>query len=438
MSPFLKYFSLRLLITLPLILCSTLLSQSQQSTESDRNHNLKKQQEFILYNPDFVKMKSDRVARIRMLQAKVREKEAAGYLTTCSRQILWEIGALITQSSDFGYIDQRFEDLDSSLVHPEKEILAQKQDTLEGNWGKCFSLWFCKLNEFTDEIGREENKNSILRFQPQFLDQVNSPEKLTNYLMAISASDIPKTGKDNLLEFNLSMSNLMRLILRDRPVGYKWDPMLKETLKDLVFNRFRNPETGWWGENYMRDGKIQFVDDLSTTFHIVTYLNGNVPDLQKVVSTTLSVKDLNYPVGWLWNGEYWNHNNMDVVALFKAGWPFASENQKRAISFEIQKMLSWCLSESLQPDGSFKPHIADGSLEESVYYGVSFLGRIGFFDKSDRFWTKQKFNEAESIRSKITEYILKHKDTGGSGGSYYESALIDYLNYNPPVKTDKN
>jgi hypothetical protein len=128
---------------------------------------------------------------------------------------------------------------------------------------------------------------------------------------------------------------------------------------------------------------------------------------------------------------------MDVVALFKAGWRYARKDQKRAISVEIQKMLNWCLSESLQPDGSFKPHIADGSLEESVYYGVSFLGRIGYFDKLDRFWTEQTFKDADSIRIKIIGYIIKHQATGGSGGSYYESALTDYLNYKSPHNAHK-
>jgi hypothetical protein len=431
MTTLLKYSICRLLMVISLILCSTILSHSQQPPAGDINHNIKKQDEYIKYNPDFVNMKADRVARLRVLQSKVREKEAAGLPTVCSRQILWEIGASITQTSDFKFIDKRFDDLDSSLVHPERETLALKQDTLEGNWGRCFTEWFCKLNEFCDEIGREENKNSALKIQPHFLDLVNSPEKLTNYLMAISVSDIAKTGKDNLLEFNLSLSNLMRLILRDRPKGYPWDPRLKETLRDLIFNHFRNLETGWWGESYVRNDRIQFVDDLSATFHIVTYLEGDVPDLNKVISTTLAVRDLNYPVGWLWNGVYWNHNNMDVAALFKAGWRYAKKDQKRAISFEIQKMLNWCLSESLQTDGSFRPHIADGSLEESVYYGVSFLGRIGYFDKSDRFWTKQTFKDSDSVRTKIIGYILKHNETGGSGGSYYESALTDYLHYKP-------
>jgi len=264
---------------------------------------------------------------------------------------------------------------------------------------------------------------------------VNSPEKLTDYLTSVSVSDIPRTGVDHLGEFNLSFSNLMRLILRDRPHGYPWEPRLRATMRHLVY-QFRNPETGWWGERYVRDGHVVFVDDLSTTFHVITFLHGNVPDLPRVVDTTLAVKDLDFPVGWLWKGSYWNHNNMDVVALFKAGWPYASPSQKKAMTVEIDKMLQWCLTQSLQPDGSFKPHIGDGSLEEGTCYGASFLGRIGYFDKTERFWTTREFPEAEAVRQKIIGYILSHRGSGGSGGSYYESALVEDLHYRPKPPDD--
>jgi hypothetical protein len=412
------------------------LSLSQQPSKSDLAHTTQIQQEFKQFNPDYIQMKAERIKKVRELYGKVSELEDQGKNSTCSHQILWEIKALITQTADFTLLDRRLNDLDLSLTNPLKENITMILDSVTGNWGNCFDQWFCKLSSFCEEIGREENKNSTLKFQPHFLDQINSPEKLTNYLMTVSVSDIPKTGTDNLLEFNESISNLMRLILRDRPKGYSWDPKLKETLMDLILNQFRNTETGWWGESYVRNGQVQFVDDLSTTFHIVTYLNGNVPDLHRIISTTLAVKDINFPIGWLWNGNYWNHNNMDVVALFKAGWPYADDKQKKTIAFEIQKMLDWCLNESFQANGSFKPHIGDGSLEEGVYYGVSFLGRIGFFDKSECFWTNQKFSKAKVIRKKIIKYILSHKDTGGSGGSYYESALTDYLSYKPFQKTD--
>ena len=249
--------------------------------------------------------------------------------------------------------------------------------------------------------------------------------------MSVSVSDIPHTGVDNLLELNLSLSNLMRLILRDHPRGYPRDRRLKTTLMHLVFGHFRNSRTGWWGERYVRNGHVEFVDDLSTAFHIVTYLHGDVTDMPRVIDTTLAVKDLDYPVGWLWKSQYWNHNNMDVVALFKAGWSHSSAAQRKLMTLEIEKMLHWCLTESLQPNGTFKPHVADGSLEEGEYYGTSFLARIGFFDKKERFWTNREFPEAEAIRQTITAYVLAHQKTGGSGGGYYEGILVDCFHYPP-------
>jgi hypothetical protein len=411
-------------------------SSAQKPSQSDLMHNVRLQEEFIRYNPDYVKMKVDRVSRLHLLNAKVQEQEVKGVNSECLHQMLWESKALITQTADFKLLDSRLNDLDSCLVHPERAKNTREQDSVTGSWGICFDEWYCKLSAFCEEVGRDQNKRHPLKYQPHFLDQINSPEKLTKYLNAISVSDVSKTGVDNLLEFNLSLTDLLRLIMRDRPKEYQWDPRLKETIHNLIFNQFRNHETGWWGERYIRDGKVQFVDDLSTTFHIVTYLEGKVPDLQRVVSTTLAVKDLNYPVGWLMKGEYWNHNNMDVVALFKVGWNEADENQKKAISVEIQKMLDWCLTNSLQADGSFKPNIGDGSFEEGVYYGTSFLGRIGFFNKADRFWTNQEFSQSEVIRKRIIDFIQKHLQSGGSGGSYYESALKDYLNYKPEKKNE--
>jgi len=413
--------------------CATNRTSSGRPPQADLDHNRRTEQEYLAFDPHYKEAKAARIARVRALYARVREREAAGQNTACSKQILWELKALLTQTANFKLIDQRLADLVASLAHPELEGDANEQGPVDGSWGRCYAEWYCKLDATCDQLGKEANKKRPLKYEPRFLDRVNSPDKLTAYLTSVSVSDIPRTGVDNLLEFNLSLANLTRLILRDRPKGYPWDPRLRATLRHLILS-FRNPETGWWGERYVRDGRVVFVDDLSTTFHVVSYLQGNVPDLPRIVDTTLAVKDLDYPVGWLWKGQYWNHNNMDVVALFKAGWPHANAAQRKAMATEIQKMMQWCLDESLQPDGSFKPIIADGSLEEGTYYGASFLARIGFFDKSLRFWTDQEFPQANEVRQRIIAYILKHRATGGSGGGYYESALEDCLNYNPSGK----
>ncbi len=416
--------------------CATQLARAPQTRPADLEHNTRTEQEYVAFDPHYKESKAERIARTRALLQQVREREAAGQNTSCSKEILWELRALITQTANFKLIDQRLADLESSLAHPELEGDADDQNPEDGSWGRCYAQWYCKLDAACDYLGKETNKKHAPKFKPRLLDRVNSPEKLTDYLTSVSVSDIPRTGVDHLLEFNLSLSNLMRLILRDRPKGYPWDPRLRATLRHLVLHRFRNPETGWWGERYVRGGHVVFVDDLSATFHIVTILKGSVPDLPRVIDTTLAMKDLDYPVGWLWKGKYWNHNNMDVVALFKAGWPHASPDQKKAMAAEIEKMLQWCLTESFQADGSFKSHPGDGSLEEGEYYAASFLGRIGFFDKAERFWTDREFPEAEAVRQKIIAYILKHRGSGGSGGSYYESALVEVFHYHPTQRDE--
>jgi hypothetical protein len=190
----------------------------------------------------------------------------------------------------------------------------------------------------------------------------------------------------------------VRLILQDRPAGYVWAPEMKSTIKQIVLNQLRNPKTGWWGKRYQHEGQIYFVDDLSITFHMRSYLTGNVPGLPNIINTALALKNLEYPQGWREDGGYSNHNNMDVVVLFHYGWNSASATQRGQMAAEMEKMLRWCLAESLQPDGSFRTTTRDDSIEESEYFGTAFLARIGFFDRARRFWTDREFPEAEQIR----------------------------------------
>jgi hypothetical protein len=384
---------------------------------NDVEHNARRQQEFAKFNPRFEELKAARVERLRTLAAEVNRREAAQRNTACSHQILWELKLLIELTADFGAIDARIRDLESSLAHPEREGIAETQNAQDGSWGACFESWPLKLMASYDH----RRDSTALPFH--FLDRVNSPEKLTRFLTSIATSDIAKTGVDHTYDLNESLSDLMRLILREEPKGYNWDPRLKETMMDLLLNRFRNPETGWWGERYVRDGEVKFVDDLSMTFHSVNYLDGKVPDMAKVIDTALALKDVNTPAGWLYNGAYWNHNDMDVGVLFRYGWAHGDAKQRQAMSAELEKMLDWCLMESLQPDGSFKPILPDASLEEADYFGVTFLARIGYFDPSRRFWTDTGFPDTDSVRRRIIGNINRHIKTGGAGGNYYRSIL---------------
>lgn len=386
--------------------------------ENDIEHNARREQEFTAYNPRYKELKAERVAVVRKLTAKVEEREAARQSTLCSHQILWELKLLTHLTADFAAIDRRIRDLQSAIDHPEREASAGEQNPADGSFGGCYESWTLKL-----AASYEEHYADRMARPFRFLDRVNSPEKLTDYLTSIATSDIARTGVDHTYDLNESLSDLMRMILRDQPQGYSWDPRLKRTMTDLLFDRLRNPETGWWGESYVREGRVKFVDDLSMTFHTVQFLDGKVPDFPKIIDTALALKSVNTPAGWLWDNGYWNHNNMDVAVLFAHGWPHASPGQRRAMKTELGKMLQWCLAESLQADGSFQPILPDASLEEANYFGAVFLARIGYFDRTRRFWTDAEFPEAESIRRRIVANANQHRKTGGAGGVYYAGLL---------------
>ena len=189
-------------------------------------------------------------------------------------------------------------------------------------------------------------------------------------------------------------------------------------------NKARHNETGYWGEWYKTGDRLTKTDQLSITFHIISYLKGKITDWPKVIDTTLAIKDKRYPNGWLSRTGYANHHNMDVVVIFRYGWEHATTRQQEAIRTELRKMLDWCLKESLQPEGSFR--MRDGeSLEETVYFGAAFLSRIGYFDPAKRFWTEEEFSGAAEAREHIARFIRAHLSSGGEGGSYYRDALAE-------------
>jgi hypothetical protein len=138
----------------------------------------------------------------------------------------------------------------------------------------------------------------------------------------------------------------------------------------------------------------------------------------RILETTLRSKDLDYPEGWRWRGGYWDHINMDVVTIFQYAWPTASASQRKRMADDIDQMLAWCLQQSLQPDGSFKGNIADGSVEDAEYYGASFLSRIGFFDPAKRFWTDRRFPEAAEVKQRILAFAQRHRSSSSSGDAY--------------------
>jgi hypothetical protein len=329
-----------------------------QAPANDRDAEAKRRTEFFVYfsrtTPGYREIGTRLRARMQTLREQVRRRESDGKETACSQQILDDADWVLGDTADLARAARRLDDLEAVMAHPEEEAKARQQDPEDGGWGHCHSEWFFKVNATIDHITNPQYRDEQPRHPLHLLDRVNSPEKLTAYFDSLRVSDIAPTGRDNARELNESMENLGRLIVRGRPAYYHWDPRLKDTMMDVLLKRLRNPQTGWWGPRYVRDGGVQFVDGLSMTYHVVTMLNGTVPDLDKVGEHLLAVKDLDYPVGWLRGGKYSNHHEMDAIGLFRYAWPFMRDGLRKQAAAEIRKVVRWGLDESLKKDGSFQ------------------------------------------------------------------------------------
>jgi hypothetical protein len=336
-----------------------------------------------------------------------------GRNVNCSRQISEEASALLNNSADFSLTRKRMLALEKSLSDQRGHSFLDVQSPTDGSWGRCYESWSWKVVETINQIKELEKIGKRPRYPPRIFDQINSPDKLKRYITSVLISDPLKDGINRRRELNEVVTSLIRVIRKGLPKNYAWHPNLWESFQGYMDQEWQNQDTGFWGAWYKEGDRIIKTDDLSITFHIVSYRNGEVPLWNKLVRTMLRIVERPYPFGARHaDGSMSNHHNYDVVRILRYGFPYLSETEKIQASREIHKTLTWCLKESLQPDGSFKYNFSDDSLGDSYYFGISVLDEAGYFDKKNRFWTEADFPEAEEVRQRILKNLrnFTHRD----------------------------
>ena len=360
--------------------------------------------DFTAFDPQYLEKRRQYTKELRELQLELARQTAAGRATPCSRQIFLE-ARWLTYSAQWQRIERRLQDLREMLARPADPADARDQVEADGSYDHCSEAWFLKLDATLEELEDRASRGEGPKYPLKLLDRINSPEKLRGYLDSVLVSDIRHTGIDNRFELNLAITAIERLIQGELGDVYPFDPRLKRALLEYEDEHWQNPETGYWGAWYKQEnGEIRKTSDLSVTFHIISYRHNDLKRIPEMIHTTLAFKDLEYPYGWLEEGKKSNHHNYAVVRLFHICWPSMSEDQRELARAEMRQMINFCLTETLNADGSFKLMDED-TVGSSYMFPVELLDETGYFRKSRRFWTDESFPGSMEVAQRVAAKI---------------------------------
>ncbi len=333
------------------------------------------------------------------LVKEINRRQAAGDDMHYSMHIYREIRWRLNFTPDDETTRARIADLRQSLDQPENQKLAAAQQPSDGSWGMGIDVWYLRLYYSVD---RAKECHPPPRYPLSFLDRINSPDKLDAELDADLMNDFTKTGVFNREELDETFSAIARLLFETPQTGcYAFHPQLKDSLYAFV-ERWQNPETGCWGQWLVdRQGRVWKMDDMAMTFHVISDLKGQVKHKDMIARRLLQLDHANFPVGIRFEGHYENHLNWDAVKIFRYAWPDLDDETRRQVRSEISRMLDWCLTNSLQTDGSFKVSDLDDTQGDAYRYGIWFLQEAGYFQRKDRFWTDQDFPDSRAVQERI-------------------------------------
>ena len=356
---------------------------------------------------DFSALRIAREKRLKQLNPELRplirelnRRQVAGENMQYSMHIYREIRWRLNFTPDVAATRARIDDLRQSLNQPDKQAQATQQQQDDGSWGMGIDpgVWYLRLY-YTVEDGL--TRDTRPQYPLRLLDRINSPEKLNAQLDLALFDNFTRTGEFNREELDETTSAIMRLLYGHKLSGYTFDPQLADAMHDYI-NKWQNPETGCWGQWVVdRYGRVWKMDDTGITFHVISDLHGQIQHLDRITRRLIELEKLDYPAGPRMSGHYENHLNWDLVIVFRYAWPSLDEATRSQVRDEIQRMLDWCLSQSLQADGSFRTSEIDDTLGDAQMYGAWFLRDAGYFDSRQRFWSGKSFSDAEAVRSRI-------------------------------------
>lgn len=367
-------------------------------------------EQFVLFDPDYVQLKTERQRKLAELERQLFALQAEGEPMFCSAHMINELRWLLQSTTQWSRIDHMLWLVRLSLAEKDQHF-AMNQESHDGSWGLCYQEWFKKLDPMIQSFNRMAGKDVPPTYTfLEFLKPIATPADLVGYLERARVSDIAKTGLNRRDELGAVTSVVAEIVHKEHVRDYlarnvqgiELGPDYADAYVRFI-DDWQDPETGYWGPWYRIGGEVRKAADLSFTYHIIAYRRGDVARWDKVLATTLAIRDQEYPYGWRYGGKLNNHNAYDVVRILELGWPHMDEGQRHEAADAVEGLLDWSLSpDSLDASGSFVTRTGfDSSVSDAQYYGVSMLTKAGYCNTKPPFWTGRTFPEAKATCCRI-------------------------------------
>ena len=336
-------------------------------------------------------------------ESELATRELKGKDTSYARAALDEAEWRIKCTSDNVAAAEAVTRLMLALQNPDPPNALMQDD--QGSFAPGAEVWFIKLQCSTDQLlARKWPWNR----QPIFLERINDPVRMVSYLEDHSWSDVARCGRDNRKELNEAISVIARLVMRGGQAGYLNAPGFIPAFERFIRD-WQDPKTGFFGMTYVLPDWTEIrTSDLSLTFHMVRYVPHLIRWWPQLIDTLLAIRNGPYPQGWLAGGKLMtDHNNYDVVELFRRGWRHMRPDQRKLAAEAVEKMRNWCLHHSVSPKGKITNPDKGDPIPDSYYFAAAFLDTVGFFYTTKKFWTEKPLPDPTAIKSGMVAELKK-------------------------------
>lgn len=370
-------------------------------------------EQFCLFDPDYVTQQEAYAAKLAPLQDKLIAIQQTGNSMAASDQQMIECKWLLMYTADWETLATRIDAFAASLENPDQSW-AEEQVPGDGSWGPCYDQWFLKVDAMIDAVNTLADAGHAPQYPFAFMAPIATPEKMIAWLESQKTSKIYADGLDRRDALGAVTATLSQMCFKSKIRDY-FQTYVKgfDLTQDYIdaykqwLDSWQDDQSGYWGGWIdTPDQGVLKSNDLSLTFHNISYQHGKVDLWTRIFQTTLAIRDDAYPFGWKHNGDFNNHNNYDVAKIFDLGWSQVDTDMQKDASTDIGLVLDWCLTKSMTPDGGF---IDDPTFYNSVgaayYYGVSFLDQAGYFGTTAPFWTDKPFPDGPALCCKIQKNI---------------------------------